>query len=331
MTWWTTVPGLTPIAAWDAGRVSATQILDGVGTNHITPTSDVRTYDFEYKSVYGNGNLMPFSTPITTPTTGVIAGFWHPRRRNVFVCGPAGSASAYLLHISDANLSWYASNGTANAIYGAYGAIAQRYFVCVVNRGTDSILYVDGVLVGGPVGISFVPASLGNVGYTANGNEYNLDADEKFHALGIWSGMATQADVQAIEAACRAELVGQPGTARYLPPLIGRRNSEPPQALFKPNAYALEKPLGRWDNWYGGAGKIVGTVFDAPNTPVERRVRLFDEKSGILVRQTWSNPATGAYIFENVQMSRRYTVIGYDHTGIYRGVIADSLYAEPMP
>ena len=75
----------------------------------------------------------------------------------------------------------------------------------------------------------------------------------------------------------------------------------------------------------------MGTVFDAPNTPVERRVRLFDEKSGILVRQTWSNPGTGAYVFENVQMSRRYTVIGYDHTGIYRGLSADSLYAEPMP
>jgi len=57
MSWWTTAAGLTPVAAFDASRISDAQLLDGVGVNHITATSTLLPNDFQLKSVAGNGNL----------------------------------------------------------------------------------------------------------------------------------------------------------------------------------------------------------------------------------------------------------------------------------
>ena len=178
MTWWTTVPGLTPVAAYDAGRVSGAQLLDGVGSNHITATSTLTFDDFDIKRVAGNGNPMAFTTPIPVPATGVIAGFWSPKRRHILLTKAYSDTSAYMLHLSDNGNGWYAANANTGAPYGLYGSIGQPYFVAMVTRGTDSVLYVDGSLVGVPVSASYTMSQIGQVGYGANGNEYNLDADE---------------------------------------------------------------------------------------------------------------------------------------------------------
>ena len=85
---------------------------------------------------------------------------------------------------------------------------------------------------------------------------------------------------------------------------------------------------------FGGNGKIVGTVKEKgtpENTPVWRRVRLYDERSGLLVAETWSDPVTGAYAFNNIKRDAVYFVLAFDHTGDYRGVVADNLTPEAMP
>lgn len=83
----------------------------------------------------------------------------------------------------------------------------------------------------------------------------------------------------------------------------------------------------------GGAGRIAATVkqVGTPNAPVWRRVRLFDRVSARCLRETWSNPVTGAYEFANIALGREYTVVAYDHTGLYNAVIADPILAEAMP
>lgn len=83
----------------------------------------------------------------------------------------------------------------------------------------------------------------------------------------------------------------------------------------------------------GGVGRINGTVKVAgtPPAPVRRRVRLFDRRAGRLVRETWSDSATGAYEFADLAIGREFTVVAYDHTGTHNAVIADPLEAEPMP
>lgn len=83
----------------------------------------------------------------------------------------------------------------------------------------------------------------------------------------------------------------------------------------------------------GGGGRIAATVkqVGTPNAPVWRRVRLLDRCSARCIRETWSDPVTGAYEFANIALNREYTVVGYDHTGLHNAVIADPILAEPMP
>lgn len=82
-----------------------------------------------------------------------------------------------------------------------------------------------------------------------------------------------------------------------------------------------------------GRGRITGTVKETgtPNTPVYRRVRLMREKDGLLLRELWSHPVTGAYSFDYVDELQKFTVLSYDHTGAYNGVIATGLTPELIP
>lgn len=89
----------------------------------------------------------------------------------------------------------------------------------------------------------------------------------------------------------------------------------------------------RIDMIFGGRGVISGTVKEQSlpvNTPLARRVRLIEERSGYVVAETWSDAVTGNYSFANIDRSLTYTVVSYDHTGLYRAVIADRLTPELM-
>lgn len=84
---------------------------------------------------------------------------------------------------------------------------------------------------------------------------------------------------------------------------------------------------------FGGAGRIAGTVKvdSTPDYPVWRRVRLFERRDNRLVRETWSNPVTGAYGFDYINPARLYVVVSYDHTGVYNAEILDAVTPELMP
>ncbi|MCB4362690.1 hypothetical protein KIH07_03030 [Hydrogenophaga taeniospiralis] len=71
--------------------------------------------------------------------------------------------------------------------------------------------------------------------------------------------------------------------------------------------------------------------FGTPNTPVRRRVRLHDQPTGRLLRETWSDAVTGAYQFTALRAGTFY-VAGFDHTGLYGGVIeTDIVLPTPAP
>ena len=84
---------------------------------------------------------------------------------------------------------------------------------------------------------------------------------------------------------------------------------------------------------FGGVGRVAGTVKrDAePDLPLRRRVRLHRERDGLLVREVWSDPVTGAYSFDHIDGTKAYTVVTYDHLHDYRAVIADNITPEPVP
>lgn len=85
---------------------------------------------------------------------------------------------------------------------------------------------------------------------------------------------------------------------------------------------------------FKGRGRIAGTVKEKSsptNVPLARKVRLYREPDGRLVRTTWSDPVTGEYEFRGLPMGARYCVISYDHTGLYRATSADNLEPEAIP
>lgn len=86
------------------------------------------------------------------------------------------------------------------------------------------------------------------------------------------------------------------------------------------------------DMAHAGACRVAGTVTVAgtPDSPVHRRVRLYDRRTALLVREVFSDSVTGAYEFRQIAAGR-YFVVAHDHTDFFNAVIADDLAAEPMP
>ena len=91
------------------------------------------------------------------------------------------------------------------------------------------------------------------------------------------------------------------------------------------------------DIYRGGAGFVAGTVKERPKgapegseVPVWRRVRLYDERRGACIAETWSDAATGVYRFDYVDMERIYTVLSYDHNGVFSAEVANGLVPERM-
>jgi hypothetical protein len=329
--WWQVAPNLTPVAAWDAKRVNGAQLIDGVGNNNITATSELIKTDFLFLGVAGNSDPMTLSTPVPIPSVGVVAGFWSPKRRNVLLSKEYGNTSSYALHLSSDGNGWYSNNESSYEYYGQYGELGERYFVAMVTRGDDSILYVDGNLVGNPISSSRTMSHVGLIGYATNGNEFNLDSDEFLHAVGIWSGAATQDDIKVIEAAARLELKGANMTSRGFAARTGRMEFPIPQHLLLTPAQPrfVGSTLTRRDYQFGGNGRITGTVKEKGTTdqPIQRRVQLYDETSKVMTREAWSNPVTGAYLFENIDPLLTYTIISYDYTGAYKAVVANGIKA----
>lgn len=101
-----------------------------------------------------------------------------------------------------------------------------------------------------------------------------------------------------------------------------------------PEAFRLKGrgQRARIDALDGGRFKIVGTlkVKGTPDTPVARKVLLFEYRSMRVIRETWSNPVTGAYAF-NLIKNQQYVVLADDYTATYRAVVADKILPEAMP
>ena len=107
-------------------------------------------------------------------------------------------------------------------------------------------------------------------------------------------------------------------------PLLLPKNTVEPELLAKTGDFSI----------CGGQGSIPGTVkkdADPADLPLSRRVRLIREIDGRVIRETWSDAATGEYLFTGVSEHETYTVISYDHEHNYRAVAADNITPEVAP
>lgn len=77
-------------------------------------------------------------------------------------------------------------------------------------------------------------------------------------------------------------------------------------------------------------GVIAGTVKrkDSPtNIPLVRRVRLYRDSDGMLIREAWSDK-DGNFRFDRVEEWESYTVVSHDYTKTYRAIVADNINLE---
>lgn len=74
------------------------------------------------------------------------------------------------------------------------------------------------------------------------------------------------------------------------------------------------------DVYYKGSYKIEGYVTLTGN-PIGRRVYLFDAKSKLLVKKTFSDPITGFYSFNQLSNLYTYYIVSEDHTNVKNPLI----------
>lgn len=126
----------------------------------------------------------------------------------------------------------------------------------------------------------------------------------------------THTDVLAVGVPVGALQTGLSVPTPLSTPLVGSGQRAQPDFLINPRA----------------RGRITGTVkqkSDPVNLPLSRRVRLYRERDGALMREAWSD-AAGVYSFECVEEFEKYTVVAWDYQRLYRAVVADNLQPELM-
>lgn len=331
MSWWTTVAGLTPIAVHDAANVSGAQLLDCVGTNHITASGELAVVsDKLVRSVLGDGEIMSYASPVSLPTNCTICAFYRDTGSATIVFYDTVS-TGWLLDHEPSGAGWYIAKTSAQySIFGSTPMSDLFQFATLVKTGVNAVLYVNGTQVGGTV-TDRMPPAVDRIGYGVDA-AYNFKANDNLAALGIWIGAATQAEVISLEAACRAALA-LTGTFRGFTGIAPRLDNTVPAGLDRPYATIYKNQRDRlplFANLFAGAGQIRGTVKKKAlpdNLPLARKVRLYHDRSGQLVAETWSDVVTGVYTFVGLKIGQFYTALALDHTHTYRAVAANNLAA----
>ena len=90
------------------------------------------------------------------------------------------------------------------------------------------------------------------------------------------------------------------------------------------------------DLQFGGSGRIWGTTkikgaAGTPDAPAKSRVVLLHQRSKLPVREVWSDPITGAFVFEGIDTTQQFLTLAEDAAGNFRPVAASRLAPEVAP
>ncbi len=83
---------------------------------------------------------------------------------------------------------------------------------------------------------------------------------------------------------------------------------------------------------FGGPGTVYGTTKTkgTPNVPTKARVVLAHQRSKLPVRETWSDPVTGAFVFSGIDTNQQFLTLAEDAAGHFRPVAANRLTPEVL-
>ena len=205
-----------------------------------------------------------------------------------------------------------------------------------VRSGTTLMLFVNGIKQTATATFSgYVPCSTFNMGRSAN-NASTTGISGFIDDFRITNGVARYITDFTPPTAEFPWLAPMPVAVRGLSAGVGVAGFAPPEAMSSagPITQVRLPQLGQRNIYFGGVGRITGTVKEKAsptNLPVHRRVVLIDEVTRYQVAETWSDATSGVYTFANLEPAFKYTVLAYDYTGAYRGVMADGQTPELMP
>lgn len=362
MAWWNAISTLTALAAWDAVDTES----NGFATD-LSGNTRHANFNGAPRSVVANGTQVSqhlkcpggstgFShSVVTIPPTGVLFALVTDIRASIMLFSNYAASSIHgcLLDISDASGPYGVIRNAGNVGQALLPtSVSSPTLFGIAFSPTQFRFFYKGEWIGSAQAANFsaiLPTTMGSTWPSVWGPNCSVGG------IGIFAGTATLAEINEMDAQLRAKLYLGTVSYRGLVPSEQRVSLAVPEAVSSGVTHAryvsglglLESPvpnallsgphyadrgqmLVQRNVYQGGNGKIAGTVAvkGSPNTPIQRRVRLFDEKTGLLVREMFSDPATGAYEFLYISMDHKYTVVSYDYANNYRAVLADNISAE---
>jgi hypothetical protein len=367
MAWWNSISTLTALAAWDAIETESNGFATDLSGNgrHANFSGAPRmavvngTQVSQYIKCPG-GNTGFSHSVVTIPPTGVLFALVTDVRATIMLFSNYASNTVHgcLLDTSDSSGAPYGVIRNAGNVGQAVlpTQVSSPTLFGIVFTPTQFQFLYKGAWLGNVQAANFstiLPTTMGSTWPSTWGPNCSVGG------IGIFAGTATLAEINAMDSQLRDKLYlgspsyrglqpsaqrlsmavpeavasGVPG-ARFVAG-VGRRDSSIVEAQSPGGAvgHYLGLQIAHRNAYQGGNGRIVGSVAikGSPNAPVQRRVRLFNEKTGVLVREVFSDPVTGAYEFLYVSMDHKYTVVTFDYDNNYRAVVADNITAEFVP
>lgn len=236
--------------------------------------------------------------------------------------------------------------GTAYSITSSVaGPTNEWYLFGMFRNGTTLTMRINGVSVGSatlPAGLD-IPAGVGHFAIGSGGDYFNAGGPYGTNWIGYvddWRfviGHPVQtADFTPYSTPFdNAEFSGVAAGLESMPvvTVIGRSQTAFSSAVPTACTRAQRASLLARDMEFGGRARITGDVgikgaSGAPDSMTKSRVRLLRARDGLLARETWSDAATGAFVFDGLDEATEFIALAQDSSGSFRPVAADRVVPE---
>ena len=243
-------------------------------------------------------------------------------------------ANSWQLAVKSGRLSWY-SGGYSLTGAAAVNNGAWHHVAAVRSAGTLRF-FVDGVLDGSAaLGHNFNTNLVLGIGAQVASRASVYDFPGYIDELRITKGVGLYTANFAPPTGPFADSTGGnfflPATMHTAGSAAQLAASSPVPAFSTRRAHSLQ--MAR-DIEHGGPGTIYGTTKTkgaSANTPTHARVVLLHQRSKLPVRETWSDPVTGAFAFTGIDTTQQFLTLAEDAAGNFRPVAANRLTPEVLP
>lgn len=220
-------------------------------------------------------------------------------------------------------------------------ALNTWYHVAVTRSGTTVRLFLNGVLeVSGTCASTFtdtsaiigeaadpIDAYIDELRVTTGAARYTANFTPPIAAFGdSWAPPEAFKKINTALGKSAFQWITLPKYYRYVPAALGKavvNYSGSPKRYTTIYTYKARNDFN--NAYFGGVGTVSGTVKIGTNV-AKRRVRLYENSTGILIREIWS-AEDGTYTFIGLNKNYVYTVTSTDIDNVYNDVVFANITA----